>query len=113
MNGRSTSPGSLAAISVAILALAGCGGSIDDTGGGGVTPSTTTDVTIKAIDGVLRNALVCMDKNLNAGATERRRKSKAAPMRTASSRWPSRTPTSASFRSWPWSAPMPSTTASR
>ena len=68
MNARSTSAGSLAAISVAILALAGCGGSSDDSGGGGgggVTPSTTTDVTIKAIDGVLRNALVCMDKNLN------------------------------------------------
>lgn len=69
MNARRSSsfPGSLAAITVAVLALAACGGSDDDgsNAGGGVTPSTTTDVTIKAIDGVLRNALVCMDKNTN------------------------------------------------
>src|SRR4051812_36566681 len=53
----------------AATALAGCGG-----GGGGDTPMpppvvTTTNVATRVVDGPLRNALVCLDKNVN-GACE-------------------------------------------
>ena len=62
---RHSHPGSRAAIAGALLALAGCGGS-DSSDPGTTTPlATTTNVTTKVIDGVLRNALVCMDKNRN------------------------------------------------
>jgi hypothetical protein len=44
--------------------LTGCGG-----GGGGGTPTpppvTTTNVATRVVDGPLRNALVCLDKNVN------------------------------------------------
>jgi trimeric autotransporter adhesin len=49
---------------VASLALmSACGGGGDD----GIAPpaSTTTNVTTTVIDGVLKNALVCLDKNVN------------------------------------------------
>ena len=57
---------SLALAGAALAALAGCGG-----GSGGaavvpvVVPPATTNVTTRVIDGALRNALVCVDKNLN------------------------------------------------
>ncbi len=53
------------------LAIAGCGGGGGGGGGGGevVTPvaaaPTTTNVSTTVIDGALKNALVCMDTNLN------------------------------------------------
>jgi trimeric autotransporter adhesin len=55
----------IAVSGAALLIVAGCGGG----GGGGSTPtppvSTTTNVTTTVIDGALRNALVCLDKNSN------------------------------------------------
>ncbi len=53
---------SLALAGAALATLAACGG-----GGGAdaAPPSTTTSLTTKVIDGVVRNALVCVDKNLN------------------------------------------------
>jgi trimeric autotransporter adhesin len=51
---------------VIILGATGCGGG---GGGGAVAPvapaSTTTNVSTTVIDGVLKNAVVCMDVNLN------------------------------------------------
>ena len=50
-------------IAAAFALLSACGGGGDDS-----PPSplvTTTNVTTTAIDGVLRNALVCLDKNVN------------------------------------------------
>src|SRR5437016_11397600 len=47
-----------------LLALAGCGG-----GGGGssdTTPvATTTNVSTTVVDGAIKNAVVCLDKNGN------------------------------------------------
>lgn len=53
---------SLALAGAALATLAGCGGG---GGGGAAPPPTTTSLTTKVIDGVVRNALVCVDKNLN------------------------------------------------
>ncbi len=54
----------LALASAAILTVAGCGG-----GGGGTTVSPptagTTGVPVTVIDGAIKNATVCLDKNLN------------------------------------------------
>ncbi len=59
----------------AIITLAGCGGS-GGGGGGAAAPSGTTSVSSTIIDGAIRNALVCVDKNLNgacdAGETQGR-----------------------------------------
>lgn len=55
----------LAVAGTAALALAGCGG------GGGTpvatttTPSTTTPISTTVIDGAVKNAVVCLDKNKN------------------------------------------------
>lgn len=55
----------LALAGAAIVTLVGCGGS----GGGSVappsSPANTTSLTTKVIDGAVRNALVCVDKNLS------------------------------------------------
>ncbi len=51
---------SLALAGAALATLAGCGG-----GSGAAPPSTTTSLTTKVMDGVVRNALVCVDKNLS------------------------------------------------
>ena len=53
---------SLALAGAALATLTGCGGG---GGGGAAPPPTTTSLTTKVIDGVVRNALVCVDKNLN------------------------------------------------
>ncbi|MGZ5131268.1 MAG: hypothetical protein ACXWJ1_08265, partial [Caldimonas sp.] len=55
---------SLAFSGAALLVMAGCGGGGADT----VAPvvvATTTNVTTTVIDGAIRNALVCLDKNGN------------------------------------------------
>ena len=53
----------LAACSAALLALAACGGG----GGGSSTPAapTTTDVSTTVVDGAIKDAVVCLDKNSN------------------------------------------------
>ena len=53
----------LALAGAALATLAGCGGG--GGGGGAAPPPATTSVSSKVMDGVVRNALVCVDKNLN------------------------------------------------
>jgi trimeric autotransporter adhesin len=53
---------SLVLAGAALATLAGCGGG---GGSGAAPPANTTSLTTKVIDGVVRNALVCVDKNLN------------------------------------------------
>lgn len=52
---------SLAFVNAAFIGVAGCGGG----GGGAPAASTTTNVTSTVIDGAIKNALVCVDKNAN------------------------------------------------
>ncbi|MGH6627136.1 MAG: hypothetical protein ACRECD_11475, partial [Burkholderiaceae bacterium] len=56
----------LACVSASLLTIAGCGGG---GGGGGTTVSSpaasTTSVPVTVIDGAIRNATVCLDKNGN------------------------------------------------
>ncbi len=51
----------MAFVNAAFIGVAGCGGG----GGGAPAASTTTNVTSTVIDGAIRNALVCVDKNAN------------------------------------------------
>ena len=59
-------PLSLALSGAALLTLAACGG-----GGDSAVevlepvPAPTTNVPVKVIDGAIKNALVCLDKNAN------------------------------------------------
>ena len=61
----------LAVTGAAVLALAGCGGGGETpttplpTGGGNSTSPSTTPVSTTVIDGAVKNALVCLDKNNN------------------------------------------------
>jgi len=52
---------------VALVLVAGCGGGGGGDGGSTPTPpvSTTTNVTTTVVDGALKDALVCLDKNSN------------------------------------------------
>ena len=49
----------------ALLMLAACGGGSDDAPADGspMAGPTTTDVTTTVVDGAIRNALVCIDKD--------------------------------------------------
>ena len=51
---------SLAIAGAGLLTIYGCGG-----GGGGAAVATTTDVPVTVIDGAIKNATVCLDKNNN------------------------------------------------
>lgn len=54
----------LGVASAVVSVIYGCGGG----GGGGGTPlATTTSVAITVADGLIQNAKVCLDKNLNGG----------------------------------------------
>jgi len=59
----------LAVCGAALLALAGCGG-----GGSSTSAPTTTDVSTTVVDGAIKDAVVCIDKNGNgtcdAGETQ-------------------------------------------
>lgn len=52
----------LALAGVALVTLAGCGGS-GNGGGGVVADATTADVVTRVVDGPIENALVCLDKD--------------------------------------------------
>lgn len=56
---------SLALVNASLISVAGCGGGSDpvDTAVAPPAPTTTTNVTTTVIDGAIKNALVCMDKN--------------------------------------------------
>ena len=59
-------PLSLALSGAALLTLAACGGGGDSAPEPVVpTPAPTTNVPVKVIDGAIKNALVCLDKNAN------------------------------------------------
>ncbi len=59
-------PLSLALSGAALLTLAACGGGGDSAPGTVVpAPAPTTNVPVKVIDGAIKNALVCLDKNAN------------------------------------------------
>ena len=53
------------ACSMAIFALSGCGGGGGGGGGGTLDVSTTTPLSVTVIDGAIKGAVVCLDKNLN------------------------------------------------
>ncbi len=57
-------PLSLALSGAALLTLAACGGG-SDSEPEVITPAPTTNVPVKVIDGAIKNALVCLDKNAN------------------------------------------------
>lgn len=66
--------GLAAAVATAVASLAACGGGGGDGGGnGGGTvnePAPTANVSTRVVDGPIRNALVCMDRNTNGACDE-------------------------------------------
>src|SRR3954452_17998457 len=61
------------AASMALVVACGGGGggegggttTVNNTGGGSTSAPTTTAVGVTVVDGAIRNATVCLDKNLN------------------------------------------------
>ena len=70
----------LCSLAFVVLVLSACGGGGGGGGGGGTSAVQTKATTITVIDGYIKDAVVCVDKNENGACDDGETREQQAPM---------------------------------